>query len=71
MATTTEHPPRTPQAEPSDVKNRMTEEQRRTLLAAAGRRKGDPYLKRLIEGVEEYRRKIKQQEEKEATEPTK
>jgi hypothetical protein len=72
MSTTTKHAPQTPQAEPGDVKNRMAEEQRLTLLAAAGRRKGDPYLKRLIEGVEEYRGIIQQQEEEEqAAEPTK
>ena len=43
----------------------MTEEQVRYALAALGRRKNDPeYLRRLEEGVAEYRRTIQEELER-------
>ena len=46
--------------------NGMTEEQRRYALAALGRRKDDPeYLRRLEEGVAEYRQMIQKEMERE------
>ncbi|HVK03177.1 MAG TPA: hypothetical protein VM490_06860 [Armatimonadaceae bacterium] len=49
--------------------NGLTDEQVSELLAAAGRRKDDPgYLKRLREGVAEYRREIQKEVDREMAE---
>lgn len=65
-------PIKTPEASETDTKtgdaprpNRMTDEQVRYALAALGRRKNDPeYLRRLEEGIAEYRKMIQEELER-------
>jgi hypothetical protein len=66
-------PTQTPEASETDTKtgdaprpNGMTDEQVRYALAALGRRKNDPeYLRRLEEGIAEYRKTIQEELERE------